>query len=173
MKNESFFCKGTFVGYLDDGKINFVYTIIFPEFDKEIYFTETGFFSIGPGGLKMFDDKNAAFGCIRETFDELLNAIKTKTKTKNSTFIDFFEDYFDTEYKEILDYENVYAKQKKELRDFMIEKGVTKVIMDCSTQNFINIYGDCFDANLNQFGLGTVGCFEIGITEDSFYCYLI
>lgn len=68
-----------------------------------------------------------------------------------------------------LDRRQSASKCQQELRSYFLEKGVTHVLVDSSSQFFVDNYGELFDVPMDEIGLTSLGYYKVNYTDSGFY----
>lgn len=64
-------------------------------------------------------------------------------------------------------------KYREEFRKRFMDYGITNVLIDSSSEFFVDTFGDLFDVDMEYVGLNSVAYYKVNYTEDGFYFTLV
>lgn len=68
-----------------------------------------------------------------------------------------------------LDGAQIKEKCQWEMKKYFLEKGVSHILIDSSSAEFVEIYGELFDVHMNDIGMDSMGYYKVNYTDDGLY----
>lgn len=68
-----------------------------------------------------------------------------------------------------LDGAQIKEKCQREMKKYFLEKGVSHILIDSSSAEFVEIYGELFDVPMNDIGMDSLGYYKVNYTDGGLY----
>lgn len=144
-----------FVRYTDSGNLFVACDENYPSFRKNVMM-KTDY-------IRPYIDKEDVIYCYSGGDDGMRWFIYTYELSDNYIVPDKYIEVYGLEQPEKME------KYQRELRKYFIEKGVTHILIDNSSAEFVENFGDLFDVPMNEIGLDSLGYYKVNYTDDGFY----